>query len=118
MTKKKTKSIHVIPHNDGWAIREEGAHRVKSVHYTQRDAIDAARKIARGEEGEVLIHARNGRIRNRNRYGSGPLPPRVPREVLFPTSISATRARAIRKAVSEVMRESQSSSALERTGRT
>ena len=107
MAKKKSRNIHVIPRNDGWAVRGEGNSRLTSVHDTQRDAIDAARKIARDEKGELVIHARDGRIRERDSYGSDPLPPKSPREVLFPTTLSKAREKAIKKAIREVIRESQ-----------
>lgn len=103
---KRVREIHVIPHNQGWAVRSEGDSGV-SVHNTQRDAIKAARKTARADKGEVVIHARDGRIRQRDRYSSSPLPPKSPREVLFPTTPSRTSEKAIRKAIKEVIRESQ-----------
>lgn len=104
---KKTKNVHVVPHNDCWAVKGEGYGRVASIHDTQREAIDAAREIARNKQGELLIHARDGRIRGRDSYGTDPLPPKSPREVLFPTTRSKTAGKDIRKAVKEVVRESQ-----------
>ena len=66
---------HVVPHGDGWAVRPEHGQRASSVHDTQRDAIEAAREIARNQESELFIHGRNGRIRERDSYGHDPFPP-------------------------------------------
>lgn len=70
------KNQHVVGHEDGWAVRGEGNSRATSVHPTQADAIEAARGIARNQEAELLIHGRDGRIRERDSYGSDPCPPK------------------------------------------
>ena len=62
------KNQHVVPHGDGWAVRGEGNERATSVHRTQSEATDAARQIATNQRSEVLIHGRNGQIRERNSY--------------------------------------------------
>ena len=72
----KKKDIHVVPHKDGWATKKEGAGRAGSVHDTQRDAIDRAKGQAKRERAEVVIHRKNGRIRDSDSYGNDPCPPR------------------------------------------
>jgi hypothetical protein len=68
---------HVVPHSDGWAVRGEGNSRATSVHDTQREAINVAREIARNQGGELLIHGRDGQIRERDSSGNNdPHPPR------------------------------------------
>ena len=68
---------HVVPHPDGWAVRGEGNSRATSVHDTQREAINVAREIARNQGGELLIHGRDGQIRERDSSGNNdPYPPR------------------------------------------
>ena len=55
---------------------DEKIARVKQL-IQQREAIDAAREIARNQNGELLIHGRNGQIRERDSSGSNdPFPPR------------------------------------------
>ena len=71
-----TKDRHVVPHKDGWAVKRPGADRASSVHDTQRDAIDRARDIARDSKGEVVIHGRDGKIRDKDSYGPDPHPPK------------------------------------------
>lgn len=67
---------HVVTHNDDWAVKGEGNNRVTSIHDTQAEAIDAARDIAINHRSEVVIHDRQGRIRDRDSYGNDPFPPR------------------------------------------
>ncbi len=70
------KNQHVVPSDDGWGVRGEGNDRLTSRHQTQSDAIDAARDIARNERAEVVIHGRDGKIRDKDSYGNDPCPPR------------------------------------------
>ena len=70
------KDQHVVPHEDGWAIRGEGNQRVTSIHDTQRDAAERAREIARNQGSEVVIHRRDGTIRDSDSYGNDPNPPK------------------------------------------
>jgi hypothetical protein len=70
------KNQHVVPYQDGWAVRGEGNQRVTSIHPTQREAIEAGRDIARNQESELFIHGENGQIRERNTYGHDPFPPK------------------------------------------
>lgn len=74
MTKKK--DIHVVPHPDGWATKKEGAQRARKVTRTQKAAIDTARDQARRERTEVVIHRKNGQIRDSDSYGNDPHPPK------------------------------------------
>lgn len=70
------KNQHVVPHENGWAVRGEGNDRLTSIHDTQADAIERAREIARNNHSEILIHGRNGQIRDRDSYGNDPFPPK------------------------------------------
>jgi hypothetical protein len=73
MTKK---DIHVVPHSDGWATKKEGAQRAGIVAPTQKAAIDAARTQAKREQVEVVIHRKDGTIRDSDSYGNDPNPPK------------------------------------------
>lgn len=66
---------HVVPQQGQWAVRGAGSRRATSLHPTQAEAIAAARSIARNQETELLIHRRNGQIRDRDSYGGDPFPP-------------------------------------------
>jgi len=67
---------HVVPHAGGWAVKPEGGDRASSVHPTQQDAIDRGRELARNQGAELLIHGRDGRIRERDSHGHDPNPPK------------------------------------------
>lgn len=67
---------HVVPHAKGWAVKGAGNRNASSVHETQSAAIKSARTTAINQSSEMLIHGRNGQIRERNTYGSDPFPPK------------------------------------------
>lgn len=67
---------HVVKRRAGWAVLGEGNSRDTSVHSTQQAAIEPARGIAENQKSEVVIHGRNGLIRDKNSYGNDPFPPK------------------------------------------
>ena len=70
------KNIHVVPRDQGWAVRREGSSYDTSTHHTQEEARQAAKQIAINERSEVVIHGRDAKIRDRDSYGNDPFPPR------------------------------------------
>lgn len=70
------KNQWVVPHGEKWGVKGEGNRRVTSLHDTQAQAIEAARGIAENQRSEMFIQGQDGRIRERNTYGSDPFPPR------------------------------------------
>lgn len=70
------KGQHVVPRDSKWAVRRTGSNRVTRRFDTQREAIDAARALARKQGTELYIHGRDGRIRVRDTYGADPFPPK------------------------------------------
>jgi hypothetical protein len=71
---------HVVPNKDGgWDVRAPEASRASSHTDTQAQAIDRAREIVHNAGGgEVVIHGRNGEIRDSDTVapGNDPNPPR------------------------------------------
>ena len=67
---------HIVKHPDGWAVKKAGGQRATSVHKTQREAIDRGIDIAKSNKSELIIHGRNGKIREKNSYGDDPFPPK------------------------------------------
>jgi Uncharacterized protein conserved in bacteria (DUF2188) len=109
--KAETKTIHVVARIGGWAIRSEGHSRATSVHSTQKEAVEAARALAKKAAGALVIHGRDGRVQSRDSYSKDPLPPREPRKVLFPMSTPRTTSKeAIMRAVSDTVNETKGSS--------
>lgn len=70
------KNQHVVPHADGWAVKGAGNSRATSVHETQSQAIQEARSIAKSNHSELLVHGRNGQIRERDSFGNDQCPPK------------------------------------------
>lgn len=70
------KNQHVVPHQDGWAIKGEGNSKATGVFGTQAEAIKIAQEIAKNQQSELFIHRSDGTIRERNSYGDDPFPPK------------------------------------------
>lgn len=69
------KGVHIVPRDEGWAVRRAGAERDSSHHRTQAEAIDAGRGTAQREHTELVIHNQHGRIRDSDSFGNDPAPP-------------------------------------------
>jgi hypothetical protein len=71
---------HVVPNNtSGWSVKKPGAGRVSSLHNTQAKAENKAKQILRNVGGgEVVIHGRDGKIRDSDTVppGNDPCPPK------------------------------------------
>lgn len=70
------KNVHVVPHENGWAVKLEGVKTPVSQHRTQGAAENAGRPIARANQSELVTHRPNGQIRDKDSYGNDPFPPR------------------------------------------
>jgi uncharacterized protein YdaT len=66
------KNVHVTPHRDGWQVKGEGNSKATKVTQTQQEAIKAAIPIAKNNQSEVVIHGKDGRIRDKDSYGNDP----------------------------------------------
>jgi hypothetical protein len=62
------KNQHVVPHEGKWAVKGEGNQHISTVHETQCEAIEQARKLARLEKLEMFVHDREGEIRSRETF--------------------------------------------------
>ena len=60
---------HVVRRGSEWAVRKEGASRDTRIFDKQVQAIKQATRTATKQGGDVIVHARNGLIRDRNTYG-------------------------------------------------
>ena len=71
---------HVVPNPEGgWDVKAPGADRASAHKPTQNEAIDRAREIVGNSGGgEIVIHGRDGRIRDSDTVspGNDPNPPR------------------------------------------
>ncbi len=67
-TKKRTWHQHVVPYQEGWAVRREGNKRITSKHRKQSTAINKAKTLAKRRKADVIIHRASGGIRDRISY--------------------------------------------------
>lgn len=59
---------HVVPLGNGWAVRDSRAVKASVITSRQSEAIEYATAVAKKEKADVIIHNRNGKIRDRNSY--------------------------------------------------
>jgi len=69
--------IHIVPHEEGWALKREGASKADSVHPTQKAAIDAGRDLARDDEVDLVVHRQDGTFRTVLSYTNEPMSERT-----------------------------------------
>ncbi|NND63669.1 MAG: DUF2188 domain-containing protein [Flavobacteriaceae bacterium] len=67
-SRPRTWHQHVVPYEDGWAVRREGNKRITSKHRKQSTALRKAKSIARKKKADVIIHRQDGTIRDRIRF--------------------------------------------------
>ena len=78
------KVYHVVPHpgpEPGWDVELErdiaarGAQGAHDHHNTKKEAVARGREMARPENGQLLIHKKDGTIQIEYTYGHDPYPP-------------------------------------------
>lgn len=67
---------HVVPNNGKWQVKRENSTKATKTFDTQKDAISYGRDIAKNQGSELVIHGRNGQIRDKDSFGSDPCPPK------------------------------------------
>ena len=70
------KNQHVVPNGEKWAVKGAGNTKATRLTETQGKALQIARKIARNQGVDVVIHGKDGKIRDVDSYGHDPSPPR------------------------------------------
>ena len=70
------KNQHVVPNGNKWAVKGEGNSKATALTNTQAEAIEIARQISRNQGSELVIHRRNGQIRDKDSHGRDPFPPK------------------------------------------
>ncbi|WP_265587152.1 DUF2188 domain-containing protein [Sphingomicrobium arenosum] len=65
-------NIWCTPHADGWQVKRAGGERASSLHETQAEAWDEARRMGRADKVEVFLQGEDGQIRERHSYGNDP----------------------------------------------
>lgn len=70
------KNIHIVRRENRWAVLQEKQSAPESTHKKQSTAINIGKQIAKGKELELIIHGRDGKIRDKDSYGPDPNPPK------------------------------------------
>ena len=71
----KNKNQHVTPKGNEWQVKGAGNEKATKVVPTQKQAIEIAKEIAKRQGTEVVIHGKDGKIRDKDSYGNDPVPP-------------------------------------------
>jgi Uncharacterized protein conserved in bacteria (DUF2188) len=67
-------AFHITKRSSGWAVMRSNADRASSLHRTQAEAVAAGRRLALKSGGaDIVIHAADGRIRDRDTVGAAAL---------------------------------------------
>jgi len=59
----KKRDLHLVPHGDGWALKREGASRVRSTFTTKREAQKAGRALPKEDKVEFVIHDQGAKFK-------------------------------------------------------
>ena len=62
--------VHVVPSGEQWACEVGGNNR--STHDTQGEAIKQGRFLAEEQNSELVIHGKDGKIREKDTHGNDP----------------------------------------------
>ena len=79
MASKKGPSVHVVPSKTQpgkFVAKEAGKAQPMTRPATQAKSIEKAVPMAKQNKSEVVIHGRDGKIRDSDSYGRDPKPPR------------------------------------------
>lgn len=66
------KNQHVVPHGNNWAVKGAGNEKYTKIMPTQKQTIEKAREIARNQQSELVIHNKEGKIRDKDSFGNDP----------------------------------------------
>ena len=72
------KNVHIVRSKNGedWSVKSENSLRAFKNASTQKEAIEIGKSVAKNNGVELLIHGKDGRIREKNAYGNDSYPPK------------------------------------------
>lgn len=71
------KNVHTVPGTDGgWDVKRQDAERASKHFDKKTDAEKYGRDLAKKDNGEHIIHKKDGTIQKRDSYGNDPHPPK------------------------------------------
>lgn len=63
--KRGRKIQHVVPRENGWAVKKTSSEKASGIFADKNHAISRACEIAKNQRSEVLVHNRDGKISRR-----------------------------------------------------
>ncbi|KAA0125974.1 DUF2188 domain-containing protein [Chryseobacterium sp. SN22] len=70
------KTVHVVPNGTNWDVKTSGSKKAYRTVDTQEKAINIAKPVAINANIELIIHGKDGKIREKNSYGNDKYPPK------------------------------------------
>lgn len=71
------KNVHITPNGkNGWSVKTAKSQKSYRNVSTQKEAIQIGKVVAQNNESELLIHGKNGQVREKNSYGNDNFPPK------------------------------------------
>lgn len=70
------KDVHIVPKDGRWAVETENSERAVKITDTQKEAIERGKQIAQNNQSELIIHGKDGKIREKNSFGNDNYPPK------------------------------------------
>lgn len=72
----KKSNQHVVPNPlGGWAVKREKSERATAILPTKEQAVERARKIAKNQGVELVVHGKDGKIQTKDSHGKDLFPP-------------------------------------------
>jgi sporulation protein YlmC with PRC-barrel domain len=71
-SRKKRAAYHVTPDEGGWKVVKEGEKQPVTTGRRKEDVIPRARRQAKKEEAQLIIHKKDGKIQEERTYGHDP----------------------------------------------
>lgn len=72
------KKYHVASNPDGgWDVKKEGGKKSSGHFDTKDEAVARGKTLAKaGDNGQIIIHKKDGQIQTEHTYGNDPYPPK------------------------------------------
>ncbi|WIV18098.1 DUF2188 domain-containing protein [Paenibacillus polygoni] len=62
------RNIHVVPSEDGWAVKKEGNEKPEHIYDVKDEAVKAAKEIVSSKNIRLIIHDKQGKIQTSKMY--------------------------------------------------
>ena len=70
-------AYHVIPvQAGGWKVKRGGATRASRIFEVKVDAVNFGKQLSANQNGELVIHRKDGTIQSADSFGYDPNPPK------------------------------------------